>query len=424
MSSFTSILLATNIAAYKQQGKKKSFEQTHVPSIAIPALEVGVNANFQVMTLESPNLNTDALFMGSTTSNETIEQQRYIPDTLNDGLASITSRRLLYLSLRTVVLSCNSSLETMVQGVKEIIPSACKWFLSVWPEHGLNDTIDAYFRIKIFQAFKTMYAIVSAANPAPANRDALVALLKRVIFLEPQGDLHDALFADVDACICDEEMLDWAWHLHVSSSGEAEKSASYDSMSRRLERTKFCYPCSIDDERLTVTIKEIFTRLDLIASFLSRMEQYASLYQCALQEHQIPAEEPSVQPLSLPFTRNHVGVDPQTLYKKVEWMTQFLARHGHLFSVPMARVAENLCIEFSSLIDPRKENDTWQCVSSDFQKKMRFGKVLLNSQHTRITSTPVIEKNKMTEHTIPSLPLTINQDVPPSQLTLVAFSSV
>ncbi|KAJ3227214.1 hypothetical protein HDU81_006851 [Chytriomyces hyalinus] len=230
-----------------------------------------------------------------------------VPATLKQCLETSSSRRLLYMSVRNLLLACNSSLEAMAKGTKQIIPEAVDWFLETWNERGLNGPEDLCFRISIFAAFKN---IISNAVPAPANREALKTALRKAIQLEPLSDVVVSLFIDTDTCIPDAELLEWGARLCLAETSDSFQDAKESAIlhfSKKLKLAKFAYSNPLNEERLTQCIKHGVDRVDLTHILLSRVASLGHL-------HQTISSNPEL----------YQGQDCFTVYMQIEWILQFL----------------------------------------------------------------------------------------------------
>ncbi|KAI8839969.1 hypothetical protein BJ741DRAFT_597558 [Chytriomyces cf. hyalinus JEL632] len=312
-----------------------------------------------------------------------------VPATLNKCLETESSKRLLYLSMRSLLLACNDSLEAMAKGTKQIIPEAVEWFFETWNDRSLRGPEDLSFRISIFVAFKKMHSIISNSVPAPANREALKAALRKAIQLEPLSDVVFSLFIDTDTCIPDAELLEWGARLCLAETSDSFQDAKESAIlhfSKKFELAKFAYPNPLNEERLTQSIKHGVDRVDLTHILLSRVVTLGHLHHaisCAPELYQ--------------------GQDCITVYMQIEWILQFLNKHSAALSIVTARIASEVCATVSAQIDPTRENETWQFVCADFSKKMAF----------------VLEKNSLTEYNAANPPIAMNYALQPSKISLL-----
>ncbi|KAJ3400263.1 hypothetical protein HDU80_007123 [Chytriomyces hyalinus] len=333
------------------------------------------------VTLDVPNLSR----LGKCADRPPLQ----VPATLKQCLETDSSTRLLYLSMRSLLLACNDSLEAMAKGTKQIIPESVEWFLETWNERSLSGPEDLSFRISIFAAFKKMHCIISNSVPAPANREALKAALRKAIQLEPLSDVVVALFIDTDTCIPDADLFEWGARLCLAETSDSFQDAKESAIlhfSKKFKLAKFAYPNPLNEERLTQSIKHGVDRVDLTHILLSRVSTLGHLH------HAISSSPELYQ-----------GQDCITEYMQIEWILQFLNKHSAALSIVTARIASEVCATVSAQIDPTRENETWQFVSADFAKKMAF----------------VLEKNSLTEYNAANPPIATNYAVQPSKISLL-----
>ncbi|KAJ3103392.1 hypothetical protein HK100_004208, partial [Physocladia obscura] len=212
-----------------------------------------------------------------------------------------------------------NSLETIVQGTKEIFLGAASWFLDVWSEDGLLKNEDTSFRLKIFDCLETTLGVITASNPPPANREALQIAFKKAIALKSSSDIVQAMFFDVNGLFSDQELFDFAWRAFATGQPY------------RLEDAEFTIPSSSDKESLIQHLKDPAGRLDVISMLLSLIETQANLYMKSemmrkRESSRTSAVAPGMHGMSI--YRNEVNKNWRVVSKlactKITWIFRFL----------------------------------------------------------------------------------------------------
>ncbi|KAJ3067610.1 hypothetical protein HDU98_009187 [Podochytrium sp. JEL0797] len=328
--------------------------------------------------------------IGNSFSNENVRGIK-LPSDIAECLA--TSRRLLYLSLRNLLLKCTHSLEDMVTGFQSTIPDGCEWVLSHWRTHPLDAGYDWIVRAKLFSTLKSMFGLIASLHPPPANRDALQAVLRATIELQSITDLASALFLEVDVQFSDVEVWSAAWKAFAL---EEEGIMEYfgGGCHERMMESNFMPPSASDEARLSRLIKHPFSSVTVIRILIHELESCASLNQKAsLATHGKPT-----------VFRNSVRVDSgkvaRVCLSKLQWFILFLTRYGTCFSAMNAKVAVVVCTDICNMVDPLKENEPWQMMCGNFLGILSM----------------VIDKNNLSLDPEESPPLTCNNEIPPSNV--------